>query len=100
MNKDLILQMLGLCQRARKLVSGETFVLEKIKTKQAKIVFLASDAGINTTKRTKDKCEFYQVELIDSFNTDELSKAIGKNNRKVIAIIDRGFAEKMRHYNI
>jgi ribosomal protein L7Ae-like RNA K-turn-binding protein len=100
MSKDLILQMLGLCQRARKLVSGETFVLEKIKSNEAKIVFLASDAGLNTTKRTTDKCEFYHVEIINSFNTEELSQAIGKSNRKVIAVTDRGFAEKIRHYNI
>jgi ribosomal protein L7Ae-like RNA K-turn-binding protein len=40
------------------------------------------------------------VEIINSFNTEELSQAIGKSNRKVIAVTDRGFAEKIRHYNI
>ncbi|MFA7075827.1 MAG: YlxQ-related RNA-binding protein [Candidatus Izemoplasmatales bacterium] len=96
MNKEQILSLIGLCQKAKKLVSGEAFALEKIKGKQAKLVFLASDAGFNTNKRIRDKSAFYEVEVIDIFTTDELSGAIGKNNRKVIAITDKGFAEKMK----
>jgi len=96
MNKEQVLNLIGLCQKAKKLVSGEAFALEKIKSKQAKLVFLASDAGFNTNKRVRDKSLFYEVEVIDSFTTEELNKAIGKNNRKVIAILDKGFAEKMR----
>lgn len=87
-----ILQSLGLCKRANKLVSGETFVLEKIKSGEAKLVFLASDAGPNTSKRMMDKSKFYQVKLIHTFTTDELSTAIGKRNRKAIAITDKNFA--------
>lgn len=96
MNKEQVLNLIGLCQRARKLVSGEMFCLEKIKSKEAKLVFLASDAGVNTQKRVRDKSSFYEIPLIDDLSTDDLSKAIGKNNRKVIAIIDKGFAEKMK----
>jgi len=96
MNKDQVLNLLGLCQKAQKLVSGESFSLEKIKGKAAKLVFLASDAGVNTNKRVRDKSLFYNVEVIDSFTTEELSRAIGKNNRKVIAITDKRFAEQMK----
>lgn len=96
MSKQELINLIGLCQKAKRLVSGEMFALEKIKSNQAKLVFLANDAGFNTTKRVKDKSLFYQVEVIDSLNTDELSMAIGKNNRKVIAILDKGFAEKMK----
>ncbi len=96
MNKEQMVNLLGICQKAKKLVSGEMFSLEKIKNKEAKLVFLASDAGPNTSKRVRDKSAFYAVEIIDSLDTDELSMAIGKNNRKVIAIIDKGFAEKMK----
>ncbi len=96
MNKEQILNFLGLCQKAKKIVSGESFSLEQIKAKQAKLVFLASDAGVNTTKRIKDKSLFYEVEVIDSFSTEELSKAIGKNNRKVVTVIDKKFADKMK----
>lgn len=87
-----VLQSLGLCKRANKLVSGESFVLEKIKSGEAKLVFLASDAGPNTTKRISDKSKYYKVELVHQFSTDELNTAIGKTNRKAIAILDKKFA--------
>ncbi len=89
---DKILNVLGLVKRARKLVSGEEFVLQKIKSQKAYIVFLANDAGINTTKRITDKSNYYKVKLITLFNTDELNKAIGTKNRKAIAITDINFA--------
>lgn len=90
---DKLLNTLGLVKRANKLVTGEEFVLQKIKSQRARIVFLANDAGKNTTKRITDKCKFYNVKLITLYNTDELNKAIGLENRKVIAINDANFAK-------
>jgi len=96
MNKDKVLNLLGLCKKAKLLVSGEMFSLEKIKSKQAKLVFLASDAGVNTRKRVTDKCAFYEVKVITDFSSDEISRSIGKNNRMVVTVLDRGFAERMQ----
>ncbi len=96
MNKEKVLNLLGLCQKAKLLVSGEMFTLEKIKSNRAKLVFLANDAGPNTTKRIRDKSEYYHVEIIDTFSSDELSQAIGKKNRMALAIIDIGFARKIK----
>ncbi|MGM0495032.1 MAG: YlxQ-related RNA-binding protein [Bacillota bacterium] len=93
--KTKILSLIGLCQRANRLVSGENFALEKIKNNKAKLIFLASDAGKNTTKRIKDKANFYNIFVIEDFSTEELSNAIGKINRKVVAITDKGFAKKI-----
>lgn len=95
MDKDKILSILGLCQRARQLVSGEEMSLDLIKKNKAKLVILASDAGINTTKRVSDKAKTYNTQVIDAFTSDELNKAIGKINRKVITIKDYGFAKKI-----
>ncbi|XMB71959.1 ribosomal L7Ae/L30e/S12e/Gadd45 family protein [Mycoplasmatota bacterium WC30] len=93
MIKNRVLQNLGLCKKAKKLVSGEEFVLEQIKTNKAYIVFLANDAGKNTTKRITDKSSFYEVRLNTDFSTEELNKAIGTENRKVIAITDKNFSK-------
>lgn len=95
MNKTKILSLLGLCQRANRLVSGEDMSLTLIKKNQAKLVFLASDAGPNTRKRVTDKSKTYKARLIDVLSTDELSDAIGKTNRKVMVVKDAGFAKKM-----
>lgn len=91
MNKAL--NTLGLCKRANRLVSGETNVLDKIRSLEAKLVLLANDAGPNTVKKITDKSSFYKVKLIQIFSTEELSKAIGKRNRKTIAITDKAFAD-------
>lgn len=90
------LQNLGLCKRANKLVSGEAMVLDQIKSQKATLVFLASDAGPNTSKRIRDKATYYHVPLFDQFTTEELSNAIGKTNRKAIAIIDQAFAKLLK----
>jgi len=81
--------------RANRLISGEEMSLDKIKSQKARLVFLASDAGFNTSKRVSDKANTYQVQIIKDFTSDELSKAIGKSNRMVIAIQDAGFAKKI-----
>lgn len=93
MNNQILLGYLGLAARARKIVSGEEQVLAAIRNQSAKIVFLANDSGINTTKRITDKSSFYHIELITVFSGNELSKAIGKENRKVIAITEEHFTQ-------
>lgn len=96
MNKSKLLGHIGLATRARKITSGEDMVLDSIRSNRAKIVFLASDAGINTTKRITDKCAFYNVMLVKDLSSDEITIAVGKENRKVIAIIDQHFAQMIK----
>ena len=88
-----LLNTLGLCKIANNLITGEEIILEAIKSQKAIIVFLANDAGKNTTKRITDKASFYNVKLVDKYSTEELNKAIGSENRKVLAVIDKNFAK-------
>ena len=97
MNNQKIIGYLGLAARARKIVTGEEQVLITIRNQSAKIVFLASDAGVNTTKRITDKSAFYHIKLVTSLSGSDLSKAIGKENRKLIAITDQHFAEMIKN---
>lgn len=94
---DQVLNLLGLATRARKIVLGEEFVL-KVMSKTNKVVFLANDAGDNITKKIKDKAETYSCLLIQSYSTEELSRAIGKENRKVILVDDKGFNKTFTEY--
>ena len=84
--------MLGLAQRAGKLISGEELVIKAVQSGQARLVFLANDAGSNVTT---DKCNYYNIEVSTVFNALELSMAIGKP-RKTVAVVDAGFSKKMR----
>ena len=95
MNKQKLASLLGLAQRAGRIISGEELVVKAIQDKKAKLVFLANDAAPNLTKKITDKSNYYKVEVSTVFSTLELSTAVGKA-RKVLAITDAGFTKKMR----
>ncbi len=98
MNKQKILNLLGLAYRARKIVLGEEFVLNALSKNEYNLVFLASDAGENIKNKIIKKTNYYDVKLIDLLTTFELSNAIGKDNRKVILVSDKGFIDKFIEY--
>lgn len=92
--RDPILNLLGLITKAGKLVNGEERTVEAIRNKKAKVVFIAEDAGTSTFKKITDKAAFYEVYLIKNYNKRELSIATGSENRVVLAVTDKGFANK------
>ena len=92
---DKTLQLLSLVRKANKLITGEEFVTDAIRNKKVFLVFLASDAGVNTNKKIRDKTKFYDIPLIDTYSSIELSNAIGKK-RMVIGITDLGFATSIK----
>ncbi|WP_159544364.1 YlxQ-related RNA-binding protein [Streptococcus halichoeri] len=94
-NKEKVLQLLGLAQRAGKIITGEELVVKAIQQQALQLVFLAADAGPNLSKKVTDKCKYYNVEVSTVFAALELSAALGKP-RKVVAIADAGFSKKMR----
>ena len=96
MNKiEQVKNLLGLAQRAGKIISGEELVVKAIQSKTAHMIFLANDAGPNLSKTIKDKSNYYQLEVFTVLSTLELSVAIGRS-RKVLAVTDAGFSKKMR----
>lgn len=95
MNKyNQLISLLGLANRARKIVSGEDLVIRDIRNGNAKLVILSEDASDNTIKKTTDKCKTFQVPYVIFGNRTILGNAIGKESRVVIAITERGFAKK------
>jgi ribosomal protein L7Ae-like RNA K-turn-binding protein len=90
-------QMLGLAMRARKIVTGEELVIHAIRTNQAKLVLLATDASVNTAKKVRDKCRHYAVPLVTPADRFALGRSIGKDARVTIAITDSKLAENIQH---
>ena len=88
-----VLNLLGLATRAGKTISGEELVVKSLKS--INVVFLASDAGPNTTKKVTTKCNTQNIALIRLFDRNQISKAIGKDNRVVCGVKDQGFADAM-----
>lgn len=93
---DKILSNLGLCQKSGGIVSGEELVLEGIRAGKVCLVFLANDAGANTTKTIHDKANFYKVEVNESYSSLELSNAIGKNGRMVLGVTNKNFLKILK----
>ena len=93
MNKKY-LNLLGLANVAKGIVSGETLI-KSIAANETKLVVIANDA--NTKKKITDKCHFYHVDyfIVDE-NIETISKAVGKNNRVALGIINQGFAKKIK----
>lgn len=93
---DKRLSNLGLCNRARGLVSGEEIVCEYLASSKVKYIFLANDASENAKKKIKNKAIYYNVEVDESFSSLDLSMAIGKVGRMVIGITNQNFLKILK----
>ena len=96
LNKPLdrrIASLLSLCQKAGKLVSGETACEKALQTGAAKLIFVSTDASDRTKNKFINKSFYYKVSCHICFEKNELSSCIGKHNRAIVAITDEGFAK-------
>ncbi len=92
-NPNKILALAGLAARAGKTVSGEFSTEKAVKTGKARVVMIASDASANTLKKFTDMCTFYQVPLLVEADKEELGRAIGKEYRASLAVLEEHIAE-------
>ena len=89
-----VLNMLGLCMRAGKIISGEKACVQAIRAGGACAVVLDGAAAKNATKAVTDACTYHQVPLVIA-PENELGFAIGKPGRMVAAITDPSFADRI-----
>ncbi|GGH82084.1 ribosomal protein L7Ae-like RNA K-turn-binding protein [Pullulanibacillus pueri] len=86
---------LGLAYRARKVISGEETVIQAVRQNKAKVVILSDDASNRTKKTISDKCRSYQVPILFVADRQVLGHAIGKAERVVVAVTDKGFGDQL-----
>ena len=91
MNK--IKSLLGLAKRAGKVIVGTDAVISKLQADKLYLIFVAKDSSAATIDKIEKKAFYYNVPIIKSFTSDELSFAIGSNNNKVLGIADLGFSK-------
>ena len=87
---DKALNTLGLAYRAKKTILGED-VLKLIS--KVKLLIIASDISEKSKERLIKKCFFYGIDYLDIYSSQQISNALGKNNIKVVGIVDEGFKE-------
>lgn len=90
-----IYQLIGICQKARKLVSGEFPCKQAVLSNRACLVIVAEDASENTKKLFKDKCIYRKIQCIFWGKKEKLGNILGKEQRAVIAILDKNLALKL-----
>ena len=90
-----ILNMLGIANKAGKLVTGEDSVISGLQKRKVKMVFVSNDASASTVDKFDKKCFFYHVDCITLFNYEELSSAIGRN-RKIVGVTDSGICDAIK----
>ncbi|QHT46695.1 YlxQ family RNA-binding protein [Bacillus sp. SB49] len=94
--KKPYLNLLGMAMRAGKCTLGEESIVRDIQKRRAKLVLIAEDIGPQTKKKLTDKCSFYEIPCYTVDDRQTLSQAIGKTGRVAIAVLEKGFAEKLQ----
>jgi len=93
LNQNKVMSLIGIAMKAGKVASGEFSVEKAVKTGKARIVIVAAEASDNTKKNFKNMCLHYEVPCYFLGSKVELGKAIGKEFRASLAIIEGNLAQ-------
>lgn len=93
-SKEELLNFIGIANRAGKIITGETILLNAIKKHKIKFLIIATDSGKASYKKFTDKAHSYKILVNDRFTKMEISNAIGRP-RTIIGIADNGFAKRL-----
>ena len=95
MQNNKILSMLGLCMKAGRIKSGAFATDDAVKSLKAYLVIIAEDASDNTKKEFSNMCSYYEIPFWEYGTKESLGRAIGKEERSVVAVCDEGFANSL-----
>ena len=93
-----LLNMLGLCARAGKLISGEKACVQAVRGGGVHVVLLDGAASDNAEKAVTQACETHGVPLVRT-GAFELGDAIGKPGRMAAVVTDAAMARRIIELN-
>ena len=99
MTNKKILGMLGLASRARKITFGTDSTLAEMQKNKIKLVIVAEDASERTKNKFKENAKKFNVPIIICGSIEELSQAIGKQNKAIIGIKESNIATEIERIN-
>lgn len=94
-----ILGLIGLSTRARKVCFGADSVELEIKKKKVKLIIIAEDSSQRTKEKFIKLSNEYNIPNLVIGEIDELSKAIGKQNKAIIGIEDINLSTEIQKIN-
>ncbi len=92
--ENQVINFLGLCMRAGRIISGQEACVDLARQEQAALVLMDAGASDNTRKRISDACHSHNVPLYEMAE-GALGHAIGKNGRMMVALKPDGMAQKL-----
>ena len=95
MIKNKICGLLGLATRAGKTVFGTEACRQALEKDKVKLMIIATDAAERTKMNFNSICNSKNIPILEYLSIDELSKAIGKNNKAIIGIKDANFSKEI-----
>ena len=90
-----ILSFLGIATKAGKTCSGEEAVESAIKNEKAVLVIVAADASENTKSKFRSMCKYRYIKYAEFGTRELIGPRVGKDSRTVVAVIDKGFGDKL-----
>lgn len=85
--------MLGLCQRAGKLLSGDFAAEQALRRRKADLVILAEDASERTREKFTKLVEQAGTPCYSVGTRADLGSALGKADRAVVVVQSRDFTK-------
>jgi ribosomal protein L7Ae-like RNA K-turn-binding protein len=90
-----IVSLISICKKAGFLQTG-AFTCEKVvRAGKASLVIVCTDASENTRKKFSQKAFYYGVPYKEMLTMEELSRAIGAEQRSVAVITDSNLSERI-----
>lgn len=94
---DKVLNFLGLCRRAGKLLIGEDGVSGAARSGQAVLLMVASDTADNTRKKAGNLSRWYGIPMISlPWDKDTLGELLDKRVCAILALTDKGLAAALQ----
>ncbi len=92
---DKFLSLLGLCQKAGKMISGSMQCESAIRSGKAYLVIISEEASEATKDEFTHLCTSRDLPFIIAGGKDELGSAIGKYSRTLLAVSDSAFKDML-----
>lgn len=96
MKNSKILGLIGLAARARKVSFGADSVELEAQKNKVYLIILAQDSSTRTKEKFQKISEKYNIPIIIAQTIEDLSKAIGKNNKAILGIGDINLASEIQ----
>ena len=88
---DKFLSLLGLCQKAGKMISGSMQCESAVRSGKVHLLIISEEASEATIDEFTHLCTNRNIPLIITGDKDELGSAIGKHSRTLLAVSDPVF---------